>query len=213
MGLLSADIETYINHHTEDESELLEQLNRETHARILKPRMLSGAYQGRLLAMLARLAKPRRILEIGTFTGYSALCLCEGLTEDGCLYTIDVNEELESFTRSFFERSVYSSKIDYRIGKAMEVIPDIDEVFDFVFIDADKLNYSAYFDLVIDKVSPGGLIIADNVLWDGKVTTPAKANDKDTKALLSFNEKVHNDNRVRNVLLPVRDGLMLLEKV
>lgn len=213
MGLLSADIEDYINTHTEDESELLKQLNRETHLRVLKPRMLSGGYQGRLLAMLSRLSKPRRILEIGTFTGYSALCLCEGLSEDGLLYTIDVNEELETFTRSFFDRSVYATKINYSIGKALEVIPTIDEVFDFVFIDADKSNYSAYFDLIIDKVSSGGLIIADNVLWDGKVTGNVKANDKDTLALLSFNEKVHNDNRVRNILLPIRDGLMLLEKV
>jgi caffeoyl-CoA O-methyltransferase len=213
MGLLSDDIEQYINAHTEEEDDLLRQLNRETHVRVLKPRMLSGGYQGRLLAMLSRLAKPRRILEIGTFTGYSALCLCEGLAADGLLYTIDVNEELESLTRSFFERSAFNSQIDYRIGKALEVIPTIDDVFDFVFIDADKSNYSAYFDLVIDRVSSGGLIIADNVLWDGKVTDPVKPNDKDTRALLTFNEKVHNDNRVRNVLLPVRDGLMLLEKI
>lgn len=213
MGLLSDDIEQYINAHTEEEDDLLRQLNRETHVRVLKPRMLSGGYQGRLLAMLSRLAKPRRILEIGTFTGYSALCLCEGLAADGLLYTIDVNEELESLTRSFFERSAFNSQIDYRIGKALDVIPTIDDVFDFVFIDADKSNYSAYFDLVIDRVSSGGLIIADNVLWDGKVTDPVKPNDKDTRALLAFNEKVHNDNRVRNVLLPVRDGLMLLEKI
>jgi caffeoyl-CoA O-methyltransferase len=213
MGLLSDDIEHYINAHTEEEDDLLSQLNRETHLRALKPRMLSGGYQGRLLAMLSRLTKPRRILEIGTFTGYSALCLCEGLTSDGILYTIDVNEELESLTRSFLERSPYYSRIDYRIGKALDVIPTIDDVFNFVFIDADKLNYSAYFDLIIDRVNSGGLIIADNVLWDGKVAGAVKANDKDTRALLTFNEKVHNDKRVRNVLLPVRDGLMLLEKV
>lgn len=213
MGLLSAEIEQYIEAHTEDEQELLSQLNRDTHVRILKPRMLSGNYQGRLLAMLSRLVKPTSILEIGTFTGYSALCLCEGLRPKGTLYTIDVNEELESFTRSFFDRSPYQHQIDYRIGKALDVIPTIDDEFDLVFIDADKSNYSAYFDLIIDRVRSGGLIIADNVLWDGKVVGPVKANDKDTHALLAFNEKVHKDKRVHNVLLPIRDGLMLLEKI
>jgi predicted O-methyltransferase YrrM len=213
MGLLSAEIEQYIDAHTESENELLAQLNRDTHVRILKPRMLSGNYQGRLLAMLARLLKPSRILEIGTFTGYSALCLCEGLIPDGKLYTIDVNEELESFTRSFFDRSPYHQQIDYRIGKALDVIPTIEDEFDLVFIDADKANYATYFDLIIDRVRPGGLIIADNVLWDGKVVGNVKANDKDTHALLAFNDKVHKDERVHNVLLPIRDGLMLLEKI
>jgi len=156
--------------------------------------------------------RPRRILEIGTYTGYSALCLAEGLTDDGRLITIDVNEELESFTRSFFDKSPLGNKIDFRIANAVKLIPTLNDTFDIVFIDADKMNYGLYYDLVFDKVRSGGVIIADNVLWSGKVVQTEKKIDKDTQALLDFNQKIHNDPRVSHLLLPVRDGLMIAQK-
>ncbi|GAB2788194.1 O-methyltransferase [Rhabdobacter roseus] len=213
MEFLPKDIETYTEAHTEAESELLRALARETHAKVLRPRMLSGHLQGRFLALLSRLLRPRRILEIGTYTGYSALCLCEGLATDGTLTTLDVNEELESLTRRYFEQSGYASRIDYRLGPAAAIIPQLDETFDLVFIDADKLNYLTYYQLLIDKVRPGGLILADNVLWSGKVVpVPGQRIDKDTQALLDFNRTVHEDPRVSNLLLPIRDGLMILQK-
>jgi caffeoyl-CoA O-methyltransferase len=212
MHFLSEEIEAYAEAHTKAESDLLRKLDRETHAKVLRPRMLSGHLQGRFLAMLSKLVTPDRILEIGTYTGYSALCLCEGLSEKGKLITIDKNEELETFTRSFFQESAYNDQIDFRIADAMQLIPDLEEEFDLVFIDADKVNYSNYFDLIIDKVTPGGLIIADNVLWSGKIVENVAPNDKDTKALLVFNKKINDDPRVSNVLLPIRDGLMLIQK-
>lgn len=212
MHFLSDEIEAYAEAHTEAESDLLRKLDRETHAKVLRPRMLSGHLQGRFLSLLSKLASPERILEIGTYTGYSALCLCEGLSENGKLITIDKNEELESFTRSFFLKSPYNNQIDYQVADAMQLLPTLNEEFDLVFIDADKVNYSNYFDLIIDKVKPGGLIIADNVLWSGKIVEEVAPNDKDTKALLLFNKKVNDDARVSNVLLPVRDGLMLIQK-
>lgn len=212
MEFLSEAIEEYSQAHTSPESTLLALLNRETHAKVLQPRMLSGHVQGRLLALFSTMMRPRRVLEIGTYTGYSALCLAEGLTEDGLLITIDVNEELEDFTRSFFDKSPYKNKIDYRIANAVELIPTLPDTFDLVFIDADKLNYALYYDLVIDKVRPGGVIIADNVLWSGKVVQTDKKIDKDTQNLLDFNQKVHNDPRVSNLLLPIRDGLMIAYK-
>ncbi|HAK76354.1 MULTISPECIES: O-methyltransferase [Runella] len=212
MEFLSEAIEGYSQAHTSPESTLLALLNRETHAKVLQPRMLSGHVQGRLLALFSTMMRPRRVLEIGTYTGYSALCLAEGLTEDGLLITIDVNEELEDFTRSFFDKSPYKNKIDYRIANAVELIPTLPDTFDLVFIDADKLNYALYYDLVIDKVRPGGVIIADNVLWSGKVVQTDKKIDKDTQNLLDFNQKVHNDPRVSNLLLPIRDGLMIAYK-
>jgi len=174
---------------------------------------LSGHFQGRLLSMLVHMMRPRRILEIGTYTGYSALCLAEGLADDGLLITLDKNEELEDIARAAWQQSTYAQKIDLRLGDATKLIPEIDEVFDLVFIDADKQNYSVYFDLVIDKVRPGGLMLADNVLWSGKVVEPLKASDKDTPAVLAFNQKVQDDPRVENVLLPVRDGLMMIRKL
>jgi caffeoyl-CoA O-methyltransferase len=212
--MISKDIEAYVEAHTDAESELLQRINRDTHAEVLSPRMLSGQLQGRLLALLSRLKKPRRILEIGTYTGYSALCLAEGLTDDGLLITIDVNEELKTRAEGYFNQSEKKSQIQMRIGEAVSLLPELDEVFDIVFIDADKANYSTYFDLVIEKVCAGGLIIADNVLWSGKVTNLPndKAPDKNTAALLAFNEKVQKDSRVSNLLLPVRDGLMIMQK-
>ncbi|KQS31408.1 O-methyltransferase [Dyadobacter sp. Leaf189] len=212
MKFLAEEIEEYSVEHTENESELLKSLNRETHANILSPRMLSGHLQGRFLSMISKMIRPDKILEIGTYTGYSALCLCEGLNPGGQLVTIDINEELETFTRSFFERSSYSSSIKYKIGNALDLIPDLEDTFDLVFIDADKINYSSYFKLCLEKVRKGGFIIADNVLWSGKVIQEGIKLDKDTKALLDFNRMVHEDSRVSNVLLPIRDGLMILQK-
>lgn len=208
--MIPKDIEDYAENHTEPESDLLQQLNRETHARVLNPRMLSGHLQGRLLSLLSKLVKPRRILEIGTYTGYSALCMAEGLADDGLLVTIDINEELESRALDYFRLAGKADRIRMMTGDAKTIIPTLDDTFDLVFIDADKTNYAAYFDLVIEKVCSGGLIIADNVLWSGKVT--GEPTDKKTSAILAFNEKVHLDPRVSNLLLPVRDGLMILQK-
>jgi caffeoyl-CoA O-methyltransferase len=176
----------------------------------MKPRMLSGHLQGRFLSLISKMICPKAILEIGTYTGYSALCLAEGLQPDGKLITIDVNEELEDRVKGYFNQSDYRDQIDYRIGKALELIPQLTESFDLVFIDADKENYANYYDLVIDKVERGGIILADNVLWSGKVLN-AKP-DKDTQNILAFNDKVHNDARVENVLLPIRDGITVIRK-
>ncbi len=212
MEFLPREIEAYAEAHTESESDLLRHVSRETHAKIMRPRMLSGHAQGRLLALFSRLLRPRRILEIGTYTGYSALCLCEGLTDDGLLITLDRNEELENFTRNIFAKSEFSSRIDFRIGAALDIIPTLEEVFDLVFIDADKVNYRAYYDLMIEKIKPGGLILADNVLWSGKVADPlAHKPDKETPALLAFNDYVRNDPRVKCLLLPLRDGIMIAQ--
>ncbi|GAB3543244.1 O-methyltransferase [Spirosoma fluminis] len=212
MDFLPADIAAYAEAHTSPESELLHQLNRNTRAHVMAPRMLSGHIQGRLLSMLSWMIRPRRILEIGTYTGYSALCLAEGLTDDGRLITIDHNEELEDFARSYWQQSPFNQKIDLCIGLAADVIPTLHETFDLIFIDADKRNNALYFDLIIDKLRPGGFILADNVLWSGKVVEPVKPADEDTRAVLAFNQKVQADERVENVLLPVRDGIMVMRK-
>lgn len=212
MDFLPQNISAYAEAYTSPESPLLQRLTRETYAKILYPRMLSGHFQGRLLAMLSRMIRPKKILEIGTFTGYSALCLAEGLAEGGTLTTLDANEELETFTRGFFAESGLADRIDYRIGDAMELLPNLPGPFDLVFIDADKLAYSAYFDLIFDKITPGGFLIADNVLWSGKVVETTERPDKDTQALLDFNAKIQADPRVENLLLPVRDGLMVVRK-
>lgn len=212
MDFLPPDVAAYAEAHTSPESDLLRQLNRDTHAHILRPRMLSGHMQGRLLSMVAHLLRPRRILEIGTYTGYSALCLAEGLADDGKLITIDNNEELEAFARSYWQQSPYADRIDFRLGPAATILPTLDEVFDLVFIDADKVNNSFYYDLIFDKVRPGGIILADNVLWSGKVVGPVKPSDKDTQAVLAFNQQIQADPRVENVLLPVRDGLLMIRK-
>ena len=212
MDFLLDQIQQYANDHTGGESELLARINRETHLHVLKPRMLSGHFQGRLLSFLSQLLQPKRILEIGTYTGYSAICMAEGLAESGRLVTIDKNEELRPRVEGYFSESGYGDQIDFRIGNALDLIPTLNEKWDLVFIDADKENYLDYYNLVIDKVRSGGLIIADNVLWSGKVVEEA-AKDKDTVALRKFNQEVHNDSRVSNVLLPVRDGLMILRKL
>jgi len=211
MDFLPDNLEKYVADHTSTESALLKKLTRDTQAKILMPRMLSGHVQGRYLSMLSHLIRPDNILEVGTYTGYSAICLTEGLQPGGKLVTIDVNEELESRVRNYFSEAGLTHRIDYRIGDAAQIIPALNMVFDLVFIDADKENYSKYYDLVFDKVRPGGLILADNVLWSGKVVMPKP--DKDTRALLAFNQKVMNDPRVENLLLPIRDGIMMIRKI
>ena len=212
MDFLDPEIEHYALEHTEKESTLLNELNRQTHLNILQPRMLSGHLQGRILSFLSKSIQPKVILEIGTYTGYSALCMAEGLQNDGVLYTIDINKELATFAQQYFNKSSYKYLIKMMVGNALEIIPKLNFNWDLVFIDADKENYSNYFDSVIERLNKGGMIIADNVLWSGKVTRPTSKNDIETKALKIFNEKVHADSRVSNVLLPVRDGMMIMIK-
>ncbi|MEO6348176.1 MAG: O-methyltransferase [Aquaticitalea sp.] len=212
MHFISDELELYIENHSEDEPELLQQLNRETHQKILQPRMLSGHYQGRVLSMISKLVNPKYILEIGTYTGYSALCLAEGLQKDGELHTLDVNEELYAFQRNYFDKTPYGKQIHQHLGNALEIIPKLNKTFDLVFIDADKENYSAYFHLVIDKLKPGGIILSDNVLWSGKVIEPLKKDDTSTKAIMDYNQLLKNDPRVETVILPIRDGLTVSRK-
>ncbi len=212
MEFIDEKIEAYALAHSEPESSILKKINRDTHANVLMPRMLSGHMQGNLLSMFSQMVQPEQILEIGTYTGYSAVCLAQGLKENGQLHTIDINEELENRVRSFFDEAGLANKINYYIGNALTIIPTIQKTFDLVFIDADKKNYSAYYDLVFDKVRKGGYIIADNVLWSGKILSPIEKMDTDTKLLDEFNKKVHADTRVEHMLLPVRDGLMIARK-
>jgi caffeoyl-CoA O-methyltransferase len=204
-------LQLYSEQHTSTESDLLKKINRDTHARILKPRMLSGHFQGRLLSMISHMVRPKAILEIGTYTGYSAICLAEGMADGGKLLTIDVNEELEHVVRTYFEEAGLTASIDYRIGNALNIIPSLTGPFDLVFIDADKENYAQYYDLVFNLVPLGGYILADNVLWSGKVLDERP--DKDTRAILEFNKRVHLDPRVEHLLLPIRDGIMIVRKV
>ena len=213
MEFLPKEIDEYAGKYTEEENNVLSDLNRETHIKVLIPRMLSGHIQGRILSMFSHMIQPKNILEIGTYTGYSAICFAEGMKPDGKLITIDINNELETMATSYFEKSGFGDQIEMKIGNAMDIVPTLDIDFDLVFIDADKHNYSNYFDLVIKKVNKGGFIIADNVLWSGKVTTNEVNTDKDTKALDEYNRKIHEDPRVENVLMPVRDGLMVARKI
>jgi caffeoyl-CoA O-methyltransferase len=213
MDFLPREIEAYSVAHTTSETEVLNDLNRQTNIQILQPRMLSGHLQGRVLSMLSHMIQPTHILEIGTYTGYSAICLAEGLKEDGKVVTIDINAELEDFALSYFEKANVLDKIDFRIGNAIDIIPTLKEKFDLVFIDADKTSYSNYFDLVIDKLPKGAYIITDNVLWSGKVVQEVEERDMETKAILEYNQKIHNDPRVENILFPIRDGLMIARKL
>lgn len=211
MEFIAPELDQYCCRHTADENDLLKRINRETHLEVLQPRMLSGHFQGRVLSMFSKMIQPERILEIGTYTGYSALCLAEGLTPDGKLVTIDVNEELAARVQGYFEASPFAHQIKYLISPALEVIPGLKEEWDIVFIDADKQNYIAYYELVVPLVKKGGYIILDNVLWSGKVADETKM-DKDTTLLRELNQLIHQDNRVEEVLLPIRDGLMIARK-
>lgn len=205
------ELDDYIEAHTDREPEILAQLARATHQKILLPRMLSGNMQGQFLKMLCRITGAERVLEIGTFTGYAAIAMAMGLGENGCLHTIDHNDEIEDFTREYISRSGLAGRIVFHIGDACEVIRQLDEIFDIVFIDADKRQYADYYRLVFDRLRPGGIIVADDVLWNGKVVDP-ESTDAQTRGIREFNELVQNDSRVENVLLPVRHGLMLIRK-
>ena len=212
MEFIDPLLDKYVCEHTANESDLLKKINRETHLEVLQPRMLSGHFQGRVLSMFSKMIRPERILEIGTYTGYSAICLAEGLTSNGKLVSIDINEELAARVKGYFDESPYSQQIDYLIGDAMELIPALNEKWDIVFIDADKHNYINYYHLVFSMVKVGGYIIADNVLWSGKVIDPSQ-HDKDTSLLREYNQLVHQDDRVEEVLFPIRDGLMIARKI
>jgi predicted O-methyltransferase YrrM len=207
MHFLSDELDDYVTQHSQDEPELLAQLNRETHLKILQPRMLSGHFQGRVLSMLSKIIHPTNILEIGTYTGYATLCLAEGLAENGIIDTIDVNEELVDFQRKYFDRSQWSNQIVQHLGPALDIIPTLGKKYDLVFIDADKDNYINYFHAIVPIMNKGGIILSDNVLWSGKVVEEVKANDRTTKLLMEYNQLLKNDPRVETVLLPIRDGL------
>ncbi|MCF7567251.1 O-methyltransferase [Sabulilitoribacter arenilitoris] len=213
MHFIPEDIDDYVVKHSEDEPKLLQQLNRETYQKILQPRMLSGHYQGRVLSMISKLTNPKSILEIGTYTGYSALCLAEGLQKNGELHTVDINEELFDFQRKYFDKSDYGQQIFQYLGDALNIIPKLDKTFDLVFIDADKENYSNYFNVIIDKLNTGGIILSDNVLWSGKVLdTTFKKEDTSTPALIEYNKLLKKDKRIETVVLPIRDGLTISRK-
>ena len=209
MHFLSPLLENYIADHSESEPLVLQELTRETHLKVIQPRMITGHFQGRVLSMLSKIIAPKNILEIGTYTGYSAICLAEGLQKEGRLHTIDVNEELGGIQRKYFDKSGYGSQIVQHVGDALDVIPTLDVVFDLVFIDAGKTSYDAYFESALSKTRPGSIILSDNVLWSGKVIEPLQSNDKATKVLLDYNKKLKDDPRVETVLLPIRDGLTL----
>ena len=206
---LSEKIDDYVVAHSQQEPKILQDLTRETWQKVLNPRMISGAYQGRVLSMISKLIQPKKVLEIGTFTGYSALSIAEGLPKDGEIYTIDRNEELQELQEKYFKKSAYKSKIKTFSGNALEIIPTLNEKFDLVFIDADKSNYTNYFNLIIDKMNAGGIILSDNVLWFGKVADKADKKDADTLALQAYNKMINTDSRVETVLLPIRDGLTI----
>lgn len=209
MHFLPEKLDDYVVEHSQQEPQILKELSRETWQKVLNPRMLSGAYQGRLLSILSKLINPKHILEIGTYTGYSALCLAEGLQKEGTIITLDKNEELETLQNKYFEKSGYRNQIVQKVGNALEIIPTISEKFDLVFIDADKSNYSNYFHLIIDKMNTGGIILSDNVLWSGKVIEELDPKDNDTKELLAYNKLLNTDDRIETVLLPIRDGLTI----
>ena len=209
MDFISEDIDHYILEHSAKEPVLLEELNRETNLKVLQPRMLSGHYQGRLLSMLSKLLRPKSILEIGTYTGYSALCLAEGLAANGLLHTIDHNEELYDFQKKYFDRSTYKEQIKQYVGDATEIIPKLNNNFDLIFIDADKPNYPLYFEMIIEKLNKGGILLSDNVLWSGKVVQELQEEDESTQALRKYNKMLATDERVETIILPIRDGLTI----
>ncbi|WP_026704020.1 O-methyltransferase [Flavobacterium soli] len=207
MHFISQELEDYVSNHSENEPALLSALNRETHQKILLPRMLSGHFQGRVLSMLSKLIRPVNILEIGTYTGYATLCLCEGMQKNGTVDTIDINEELMDFQKKYFDLSDWKSQIFQHLGDATEIIPTLDKKYDLVFVDADKENYLTYFEIILPKMNKAGIILSDNVLWSGKVLETPNPKDLSTNVLLEYNKKLKEDPRVETVLLPIRDGL------
>ncbi|WP_299048184.1 O-methyltransferase [uncultured Polaribacter sp.] len=207
MHFLPENIDNYVVRHSQQEPKILQELSKETWQKVLNPRMLSGAFQGRILSMISKLVQPKTVLEIGTYTGYSALCFAEGLQPEGKIITIDKNEELATLQNKYFEKSGYRNQIEQFVGDATQIIPKLNTTFDLVFIDADKSNYINYFHLIIDKINPGGIILSDNVLWSGKVVEKLDSKDTDTKVLLEYNNLLNADNRIETVLLPIRDGL------
>ncbi len=213
MDFLPEQLETYVENHTKPEPEILKKLNRETHAQIMMPQMLSGHVQGRFLKMLSCMISPSQVLEIGTFTGYSSLCIAEGIKEGGVIHTIDINEELTPIVTRYIKEAGAEKKIKTYTGNAVDIIPTINAVFDMVFIDADKKNYVKYYELIFDKVRKGGFILADNVLWSGKVVEQSSKNDEETKGIIEYNRMVMADKRVENVLVPIRDGIMIARKL
>ncbi len=213
MYFISEELDAYIVSHSQQEPELLQKLTRETHQKILQPIMSSGPYQGRVLSMLSKLVQPKSILEIGTFTGYATLCLAEGLPLDGKIHTIDINEELYDFQRKYFDASEFGDRIYQHLGNALDLIPKMHMTFDLIFIDADKPNYCNYFNLIVDKLNPGGIILSDNVLWHGKVVEPIDDKDLSAKAILEYNTLLKTDMRIETVLLPIRDGLTISRKI
>lgn len=205
-------LDEYLINHSEKEPELLRSLNRETNLKVLQPRMISGAYQGRLLSLISKIINPKKILEIGTFTGYSTLCLAEGLDKNGQIHTIDVNEELYDLQRKYFKKSPFNDNITQHLGNALDIIPKLDQEFDLIFIDADKINYPKYLELLINKLKKGGVLLSDNVLWDGKVLNEIPQNDISTKAIVEYNRLLNNKLEMDSVILPIRDGITISRK-
>jgi predicted O-methyltransferase YrrM len=205
-------LDEYLINHSEKEPELLRSLNRETNLKVLQPRMISGAYQGRLLSLISKIINPKKILEIGTFTGYSTLCLAEGLDKNGQIHTIDVNEELYDLQRKYFKKSPFNDNITQHLGNALDIIPKLDQEFDLIFLDADKINYPKYLELLINKLKKGGVLLSDNVLWDGKVLNEISQKDISTKAIVEYNKLLNNKLEMDSVILPIRDGITISRK-
>ena len=212
INFIDDNILNYSISKSEKESKLLNDLYRETYLKVLNPRMISGHYQGRILSLISKIISPKKILEIGTYTGYSAICLCEGMDKDGILHTIDNNKELVEIQNKYFKKANLTNKIVQHSGDAKNIIPSIDEEFDIVFIDADKESYPEYYDLIINKIRSGGIIIADNILWSGKILEKVEKDDQATKSIIEFNNKIIEDDRVKNIILPIRDGLNIVRK-
>lgn len=212
INFIDDNILNYSISKSEKESKLLNDLYRETYLKVLNPRMISGHYQGRILSLISKIISPKKILEIGTYTGYSAICLCEGMDKDGILHTIDNNKELVEIQNKYFKKAILTNKIVQHSGDAKNIIPTIEEEFDIVFIDADKESYPEYYDLIINKVRSGGIIIADNILWSGKILEKVEKDDQATKSIIEFNNKIIEDDRVKNIILPIRDGLNIVRK-
>ncbi len=213
FDLIAQELEDYCEEHTSDERELLYQLYRETNLKVIKPRMISGKLQGAFLTFIAKMIKPENVLEIGTFTGYSTICLAEGLPQTGKIDTIEVDMELEDIIRKYVSKSGYENQINLLLGNALEIIPNLNKSWDLVFVDADKKDYLAYYKLILPQMKKGAVMLVDNVLWSGKVLNDVPENDKDTKAIMAFNDYVQQDANVKNMILPFRDGMMLIEKL